>query len=259
MTNHPIELSVVIPAFNEADNIPIVMRDTVATLDASEVKGRYELLLIDDGSSDDSPRIVDEMARQYSGVRALHHERNLGIGEALKTGYRNSRGAYVTFTAADGEIQVEQALRLYRDIGDADMITSSRLGYAEDNTIRRRSFYRGLLTWGFHLCARIIVGYDFRRLTGISMFRGPLARAIVQHSSTGLINLEILMYCVHSGAKMRHGEIIVHRRLSGKSKVTGAANIWKLLAEMVKLRRHTKRQIQQMQQVGSPTQTSRAA
>src|SRR5262249_5564951 len=93
-----------------------------------------------------------------------------------------------------------------------------------------------------HLCARAIVGFDFRRLTGISLFRGPLARAIVQRSGTGLINLEILMYCVHTGAKMRHGEIVAHRRLSGTSKVTRSANIWKLLAEMVKLRRHVRQQ-----------------
>ena len=63
LTAEPIRLSIVIPAFNEAENVPTVIQDSVAALDDSDLKGRYELLLIDDGSSDDTPRIADEMAR----------------------------------------------------------------------------------------------------------------------------------------------------------------------------------------------------
>src|SRR5262245_2842332 len=112
----PVMLSVVIPAYNEAENIPPVVADTIATLDPA-LKGRYELLLIDDGSSDGSTEVVDEMARRHSCVRAFHHQKNMGLGEGLKTGYRNSRGEYVTFIPADGEVKADQALKLLQQAG----------------------------------------------------------------------------------------------------------------------------------------------
>jgi glycosyltransferase involved in cell wall biosynthesis len=244
-TTAPIRLSIVIPAFNEAENVPIVIQDSVAALDGSDLKGRYELLLIDDGSSDDTPRIADEMARRYPCVRVFHHERNLGMGEALKTGYRNSRGVYVTFIAGDGEIKADQALKLYHQIGDADMMTSTRLGYVDEKTIRQRSLFRGVLTWGFQLCARVILGCDTRRLTGISLFRGSIVRSLSLHSHTSLCNLEILLYCLHTGAKMRHGEITICPRLSGSSKIARMSGVWNQLWEMIKLRGQIRHHVRQ--------------
>jgi len=249
---NPIELSIVIPAFNEAENIPIVIRDTVATLDASRLKGRYELLLINDGSTDATPGIVDEMARQYSCVRAFHHEGNKGLGEGLKTGYRNSRGAYLTFIGADGEIEVDQVLRLYDGIGDADMMTSTRLGYATNNAIQQRSFYRGLLSWGFRLCIRVILGCNAEKLTGIYLVRGPIVRSLPLHSKTSLINLEIYLHCLYSGAKMAHGTITLKPRISGVSKVANASGAWKQLWEMIKLRNQIRQHIGQQPKAETP-------
>src|ERR1044071_1095338 len=101
-------LSIVVPGFNEADNLPLVVDDIVRTLDVSTLAGRYEILLVNDGSSDGSERVVDELARTHACVRGFHHERNLGLGAGLKTGYRASRGEFVTFIPGDGKIKTDQ-------------------------------------------------------------------------------------------------------------------------------------------------------
>jgi dolichol-phosphate mannosyltransferase len=254
---NPIQLSIVIPAYNEADNIPLVIQDTVATLESSALAGRYELLLVNDGSSDDSQRVADDLARQYACLRVFQHAQNMGMGEALKTGFKNSRGAHVTFIAGDGEIKADQALRLYQQMGDADMMTSTRLGYVEGKSIRTRSVYRGVLSWGFRTCARMILGCNPEKLTGIYVIRGGIVRSLPLHARTSLVSLEIYLHCVYSGANMKHGEIIICRRLSGTSKIANVSGIWHQLWEMIKLRRQIREHIQQNP---SPVSTmSRAA
>src|SRR5689334_3316831 len=101
---NPVRLSVVIPAFNESENIPPVLADTISALDASPVAGRYEILLVNDGSSDGSGDVCDEMAKRFKRVRVFHHPVNRGLGEAIKTGFKNSRGEFLTFIPSDGEV-----------------------------------------------------------------------------------------------------------------------------------------------------------
>jgi glycosyltransferase involved in cell wall biosynthesis len=240
----PVMLSIVIPAYNEAENIPLVVADTIATLDPT-MKGRYELLLINDGSGDGTAEVVDDMARRHPCVRAFHHPKNMGLGEGLKTGYRGSRGEYVTFIPADGEVKADQALKLYRQLDGADMMTSSRLGYVVGDGIKKRSLYRGVLSVGFRTCIRLILGGDPQKITGIYIVRGDIVRSLPLHSRTSLVTLEIYLHCVHSGARMKHGETTIHPRLSGVSKIANASGAWKQLWEMIKLRRQIRQHIHQ--------------
>ena len=253
----PILLSIVIPAFNEADNIPLVVQDSIATLDASRLAGRYELLLVNDGSSDDSGRISDALAGQHACVRVFHHDRNLGLGEALKTGYRNSRGAYLTFIPADGEVKADQALRLYEQAGDADLMTSTRLGYVDGTAIRKRTVFRRVLSWGFQTCIRMILGCDPGKQTGIYVVRGSIVRSLPLLSRTSLVSLEIYLHCLYSGARMKHGDITICQRLSGVSKVANMSGIWKQLWEIIKLRWQTRKHLRQARDPEPPM--SRAA
>jgi glycosyltransferase involved in cell wall biosynthesis len=241
----PIEISIIIPAYNEADNIMPVLKDTIATLDESPLAGRYELLLIDDGSTDGSRAVADGAGQQFARLRVFHHERNEGLGEGLKTGYRNSRGTYVTFLPADGEVKADQVLRLYGDLDRADMMTSSRLGYLDGSVIRKRGLFRGVLSWGFRLCIRVILGANPEKLTGIYIVRGDIVRALPLHARTALVSLEIYLHCLYSGCKMKHGATTICPRLSGVSKIANASGIWKSFWEMIQLRRQIRQQIRQ--------------
>ena len=240
------KLSIVIPGYNEADNLPIVAEETVRVLDASELAGRYELLVVNDGSSDGSREVVDALARKYPAVRAFHHARNMGLGEGLKTGYKNSVGDFVTFIPGDGEIKVDQVIGLYRSLGSADMITSTRLGYVTEQAIVKRSWHRELFTWGFRLTSRLILGFNLERLSGIYVVRGDIVRSMPLHACTALVSCEILMYCQHIGAKMAHGEITIAPRISGVSKIANFRGITHQLWDMFKMRRHFRERLRTM-------------
>src|SRR5689334_22649913 len=98
------ELSIVVFAFNEAENVEPVLAELRAWLDQHEPNA--EIVLVDDGSRDDSAARA-ERALAGCAHRVLRHERNRGIGAAIKTGTAAARGEWVTFMPADGQIEPE--------------------------------------------------------------------------------------------------------------------------------------------------------
>src|SRR6185436_19055996 len=115
-----LQFSVVIPVYNESANVGIVLDDTVRCLDASPYRGAWEVILVNDGSTDDTGRVIDGLAAADSRVRAVHHVSNRGFGAALRSGYAAARGRLVTLISGDGEIGVDQPLALAAQMGSAD-------------------------------------------------------------------------------------------------------------------------------------------
>lgn len=225
----PVDLSVVVPAYNEAANVEPVVAEILATLRDSPWVGSYEVLLVDDGSRDGTGAIMARLAAADPALRVLRHETNRGFGAALRTGFAHTRGRVVTYITADGEIGADQALRLAREMGDRDLLLSGRA--------RRVGAGRGLLTWGVNWTSRLILGFWPEETVGSYVVRGDVLRSLPLHSSTGLVNLEIILHCRRAGRRIgRSGVTEARPRLSGASKVTNLRTIVKTLWEMLALR-----------------------
>lgn len=228
-------LTVVIPAYNEAANVEPVVAETLEVLRGTSWLDGFEIVLVDDGSRDGTGQVMDRLAAAHPELVVAHHETNRGFGAALTTGYRRSRGAAVTFITADGELGVDQPLRLVREMGDRDLMLSGR--------VRSVGAGRGFLTWGVNWTSRIILGFWPDDSVGIYVVRGDVLRRIPLHSSTGLANLEIILYCHAHGLRVAMSGVTEARpRLSGESKVTNLPTIVKTLWEMLKLRFRIRRQ-----------------
>jgi glycosyltransferase involved in cell wall biosynthesis len=223
-----IYLSVIVPAFNEEDNLATVIMDTTAHLDQAAV-GSYEIIVVDDGSRDGTGRVADELADRYSQVKVVHHDRNRGFGAAVRSGYAAATGHYITQIPADGEIAIGEALTLLSAIGSNDIIASRRE--------RTPSLHRDVLTGTFHFLIRLLFGFNGSGLDGIFVIRGDLLKELPLCSSTGLVNLETLMRCSRRGLKMARGVVRVSPRLSGRSKVANVTTMARLFLEIVALRR----------------------
>lgn len=230
-------LSIVVPAFNEGENITPVVHEIVATLAANPWVGPYEVVLVDDGSRDDTGVVMDRLKQEYPQLSVWHHETNRGFGAALRTGFTRSRGKAVSFITADGEIGVDQALRLYKEIGDHDLLLSGR-----ERTVGAD---RKILTWGVDLMMRLILGFWHDGSVGIYIVRGDVLRSIPLYSDTGLANLEVILYCQDRKLKVgKSGVTRARPRLSGQSKVTNLPTILRTLWEMWRLRWRIRRQRQ---------------
>lgn len=223
-----IELSIVVPAFNEEANLAPVIKRTAAALDAALPPGGYEIVIVDDGSRDGTGRVADELAGLLPQVQVVHHSSNQGFGAALRSGYGRARGQYCAVIPADGEVGIEQALTLFAALGDADVVISQR--------VRSVSTGREVLTKVWNVLMTLLAGADLRGRDGIYVIRTSLVQQMKLHSSTGLVNLEILQQCHQRGVRINEGLMYASPRLSGESKVTNVRTVVKVLWEMVKLR-----------------------
>jgi glycosyltransferase involved in cell wall biosynthesis len=224
--------SLVIPAFNEEANVAPVLEETLRVLDAAAWAHPYEIVFVNDGSRDQTGAVAESWARGSPAIRVTHHAANRGFGGALKTGFRQSRGEYVSFISADGEIGVDQALGLLKIAleSNADLVTSKRLRENIETPLRK------LLTWGFTGVSRLILGFDFSATEGIYAIRGDLLRSLPLSSDTGLVNVEVFIWCSLKKSIIRTGTMQARPRLSGKSKVTNLRTIGFYFWEMFKLR-----------------------
>jgi glycosyltransferase involved in cell wall biosynthesis len=144
-----IDVSVLVPAKDEAENLPLFMEQAAQTFAAAP--NNYEVVVIDDGSSDNTWRVLQELAQQYSFLRIQRHRARRGIAEALRTGYLAARGSVLVFYPADLQFKPEDIPRLAAPIlaGDADMVTGFKEGKYEKAFVSK--IYNGLSRTLFHV------------------------------------------------------------------------------------------------------------
>ena len=136
------QISVLVPAMNEAENLPLFM-DEAARAFAS-APGRYEVIVVDDGSTDDSWAVLEKLKTQYSFLRTVRHRARRGIADALRTGYLHARSDILVFYPADMQFKPEDIPRLVAPIlaDEADMVTGFKQGKYEKAFVSK--IYNGL-------------------------------------------------------------------------------------------------------------------
>jgi glycosyltransferase involved in cell wall biosynthesis len=127
-----VDVSVLVPAKDEADNL-IPFMELAAAAFAADPGTRYEVVVIDDGSVDDSWELLQRLQLQYPFLRAVRHRAKRGIADALRTGYLNSAGPVLVFYPADLQFKPEDIPRLVQPILEnrADMVTGFKEGKYE--------------------------------------------------------------------------------------------------------------------------------
>jgi len=121
----PLAWSIVIPAYNEAERLPRTLDEVTAFFDGKDVA--YEVLVADDGSTDDTPGAVRAAARAHPAVRLLREPRNRGKGAAVRRGMLAARGALRLFADADGATPIAEVKRLEAALAaGADVAIGSR-------------------------------------------------------------------------------------------------------------------------------------
>jgi len=223
-------LTVVVMAYNEARNLAAVTAEIGAEL--ARLPGAHEVLIIDDGSSDGTGPLADELARGDPRVRVIHHERNRGLGAVYRTAFGSARGAFVTFFPADGQAPAALLHRFLPLMRDADMV----LGYLASGE-GTSPWARGLAL-AERAAYRLLCG-PMPRFKGIFMFRRSLLSA-VPLSSTGerdwVICMELIFRAAREGYRVTSVPTELRRRATGRSKVNSLPVIWANLRQILKLR-----------------------
>lgn len=148
-----VDVSVLVPAKDEAENLPLFL-EQAATAFASDPGVRYEVVVVDDGSVDDTTSILTSLSARYDFLRSVRHRSRRGIAEALRSGYLAARGSVLVFYPADLQYKPEDIPRLVAPIldGSSDMVTGYKQGHYEKAFVSR--IYNGLSRLLFHVPVR---------------------------------------------------------------------------------------------------------
>jgi glycosyltransferase involved in cell wall biosynthesis len=135
-------VSVLVPAMNEAENLPLFMEEAAKAF--ASAPGRYEVIVINDGSTDATARVLEQLQTQYSFLKTVTHRARRGIADALRTGYLHSRSGVLVFYPADMQFKPEDIPALVAPIlaDEADMVTGFKQGKYEKAFVSK--VYNGL-------------------------------------------------------------------------------------------------------------------
>ena len=153
MTPDEIELSVVIPAYNEAGRLPATLRKIEAYLEARGV--RYEIVVVDDGSRDGTARIARETLGDK--LKILENDRNRGKGYSVKRGMLAARGAWRLMSDADLSTPIEEVARLERALSEGNDIVIGSRAVAGANIEVHQPVYRESMGRLFNLLVRLLL------------------------------------------------------------------------------------------------------
>lgn len=224
-----LDISVMVMAYNEVANLDFVVRELV---DELQRLGRpWELVIIDDGSSDGSAPLADALAGQIPGVSAHHHETNQGLGGVYRTGFATARGQYLTFFPADGEFPATILGQFLPLMDDADMV----LGYLVQADV---ALLARILAAGERVLYRLLFG-SLPKFQGVLMFRRSILET-VELTSTGrawTILMELILRADRTGYRLISVPTELRPRLSGVSKVNNMHTVVDSLRQLFILRR----------------------
>jgi glycosyltransferase involved in cell wall biosynthesis len=132
-----VDVSVLVPAKDEAANLPLFLEQAAAAFQTADAT--FEVIVIDDGSTDETWAVLGRLVDQYPFVRRVRHRRQRGIADALRTGYLQARGDVLVFYPADLQYKPEDIPRLVAPIlaGESDMVTGYKQGKYEKAFVSR--------------------------------------------------------------------------------------------------------------------------
>ncbi|OGH24740.1 MAG: hypothetical protein A3B47_00530 [Candidatus Levybacteria bacterium RIFCSPLOWO2_01_FULL_39_24] len=202
------ELSIFFPFWNEEKNIVKVVNSAISV--ASKIAEKWEIIMIDDGSSDKTIEIAKKLLESSLGLRLIAHKPNRGYGAALKEGLNNARYKLIVFTDGDGQFDFSEVVRFIEKINKADMV----IGYRQK---RRDHPFRHFLMILLKIWDFIFFGFYFRDIDcGFKMFKKDSLKKILPLRSEGaMITTEILARAKKANLKIEQVRVTHYPRIYG--------------------------------------------
>jgi glycosyltransferase involved in cell wall biosynthesis len=226
-----LELSVVIPAWNEQDSIEPTVR---AARDAlSGLFDRFEILIINDASTDGTGRLADRLAAEVDEVRVLHNPVNVGQGVSQLRGFARARFELVTHNGMDAPFDFADLEKMVPLLAGADVVVAartSRPGY---------TLYRRVISLANLLMLNTLFGLRLRDYNFVQLYRRRVLQAVVprvEATSAGFVVPEILIRAHDMGFRIRQTPIAYHRRRAGRATVGNPRVVLRSFCEQMRFR-----------------------
>lgn len=227
------EISVFFPAYNESANIVGVVKKALATLE--KLAERFEIIVVNDGSSDDTIEVVTKLIRENKSVKLITHKHNQGYGGAIKTGLYNSRYNLVAFNDGDGQFDFSEIERFLPKLKDADLV----IGYRKK---RSDPFFRLVNAKLYSVFLLFLFGLKVRDVDcAFKVMKKEVIEAIPDLKSNGaLISAEFLIKARKKGFRIAQVAVNHFPRIAGNPTGANIKVIVRMFREVFSLWRNLK-------------------
>jgi glycosyltransferase involved in cell wall biosynthesis len=205
-------ISVFFPCYNEQDNISGVVKKALDVLE--KLNADFEIIIVNDGSSDDTGKITDELAGRNDRIKVVHHGTNLGYGAALQSGFKAATKELVFYTDGDGQFDINEMPPLLDLMGQYDIVSCYRLN-RQDNILRK------INAWCWTKLVCFLFGMKIRDIDcAFKLYKREIFYNIKLVSTGALIDAEVLARAVRKGYRVVQEGVHHYPRTAGAQ--TGA-------------------------------------
>jgi len=195
--NEKYDITLFFPVYNDEKTIRIVTEKAVKFLE--DVSGNYEIIIIDDDSPDNSGKIADLLSHEYKNVRVIHHEKNMGYGFSLKSGFAAAKYEIICFTDGDDEYDINDFYHLLELVNYYDLIVTFRYQ-------RLYSGYRIFISKFYNILIRKLFQTKYRDIsTGLRLVKKSSIQKIKLQSDSPFIGAELTIKLMLKGYRI--GEV----------------------------------------------------
>jgi dolichol-phosphate mannosyltransferase len=224
-----MDLSIIVPCYNEVENIPKIQRELFPVVTALAQTRLVEVIFVDDGSSDGTwQALVNTFGNNQQpeiSVRFERHELNRGLGAAIRTGFAAAQGSVVVTTDSDGTYKFETIPELLSYLTpDVDMVTASP--YHPAGAVANVPAYRIILSRGSSTIYQILVNRHIHTYTCLfRAYRRKVVETVPFESDGYLAGTELMVNGMLMGYKVAEYPAVLYSRVLGASKAKLARTV----------------------------------
>lgn len=221
-------LTIFFPAYNDSGTIASMV--VTAVLAARALTSDFEVLVVNDGSRDATPRVADELARLYPEVRVIHHPVNRGYGGALRSGFEHATKDIIFYTDGDAQYDPSEMADLWaRMVPGVDMVNGYKIS-------RSDPLHRIVIGRLYHHMVRLLFGLRVRDVDcDFRLLRRTIFDRVSLTKSSGVICLEMMKKIQDAGFVIAEVPVHHYHRAYGKSQFFNVRRIARTGVDVLKL------------------------
>jgi len=224
-----VSISVFFPCYNEQENVGRTVEKALDVLE--KLKADFEIIIVDDGSTDETGRTTDEIAKRDGRVKVVHHKNNLGYGAALQSGFKTATKELVFYTDGDGQFDINEMPPLLSLMEQYDIVSCYRLN-------RRDPIIRKINGWCWTRLICLTFGLKIRDIDcAFKLYKREIFDKIEMSSTGALIDAEILARAVRKGYRITQKGVHHYPRTAGQQTGASIRVILRAFKELFKLQR----------------------
>jgi glycosyltransferase involved in cell wall biosynthesis len=210
-------ITAVMPSLNEEKNLVSAVGNVISSYERLGIRG--EIVIVNDGSTDGTGKLAEELKSKHPGIQVLHHKTPQGIGGSFWDGVKAAQGETVVMIPGDGENDATEILRYLPLMNEVDMV----IPYVFNREVRSRlrrlvsNLYRGIIN--------ITFGMTLNYMNGTVMYRKSILDGVELKAGGFFYQTELLIKCIRQGYLFAEVPYALLQRAAGRSKATSLRSL----------------------------------